>query len=83
MTAEVFRSPPSFEHAPLLLSPPFLSFIPFCQWVPCLTLINSKCKTHLSTAPLPPSSPSWGLGPGLLSSHRLSMLRPLWFVSEI
>lgn len=44
--------------------PPFLSFIPSCQWVPCLTLINSKCKTHLSTAPLPPFSPSWRRGPG-------------------
>lgn len=47
---------------------------------PCLTLINSKCKNHLSTAPFPPS-PAGGWGQRLLSSHRLSALRPLWFMS--
>lgn len=64
MTAQVFPLPPSFGALSPPPAPPFLSFIPSCQWVPCLTLINSKCKTHLSTAPLPPFSPSWGLGPG-------------------
>lgn len=62
----MFRSPPSFGalSPPPPPAPPSSHLSPPASGCPCLTLINSKCKTHLSTAPLPPSVPSWGLGPG-------------------
>lgn len=43
--------------------PPSSHLSPPASGCPRMTLINSKCKTHLSTAPLPPFFPSWGLGP--------------------
>lgn len=57
---------------PLILSPP-------ARGCPCLTLINSKCKNHLSATPFLPSSPRWGLEPGPSFLPRLSEPRLLWF----
>ena len=52
--------PPAPHYFSSHLSPP-------ASGCPCLTLINSKCKNHLSAARFLPTSPRWGQA--LLSSH--------------